>query len=562
MPSEMTDDVEIYINGTALGEANMNSLFRVEVEQTTYIPSVCRMTFFDDSLSLTDDTKIDLEKAVEVKVSPRGSQDFTSLFKGEIVTIQPELTEGLQFTLTIIAFDKMYKLNRGTKSRTFLQMTDSDIIKSLAGEAGLSVDVEATTEVHEYIAQDNISDLAMVQMLARRNSMQIVWDDQKLVVKKRPASGSAVVTLVAGEDILNFRSNLSSAKQVETATVRGWNPKTLSEVVSSVQPPKTHPTVGYGKAGTQVAKQKDAWVETRTSTTTKQMADTIAQARLNEINAGFQQCEARVFGSPLIKAGAIVKLDKLGTRFSGSYTVTVARHMIEADGYVTEFTVDGLIPSLTSGFLVSEPDPPRAWGGVVPAIVTNNNDPEKTGRVKVKFPWMADNYESNWARVVTMDGGVDRGFMVMPEVNDEVLVAFENGFFDAPYVIGGLYSGKVKPIMDDAGFLDSGKVGVRRWKTRTGHEMIFTEKASDSKIEIKEKDGKVTLTMDGKNKKVEIVNDDMTVTIDKTGKKITVDASAGDVEVKGKNIKLTATGTMDLSASGAVTIKGATVKIN
>ena len=63
-------------------------------------------------------------------------------------------------------------------------------------------------------------------------------------------------------------------------------------------------------------------------------------------------------------------------------------------------------------------------------LVTNNKDPEKLGRVKVKFPWMTNDEESHWARIATMDAGKDRGSWWIPEINDEVLCVFEHGDVD------------------------------------------------------------------------------------------------------------------------------------
>jgi len=79
--------------------------------------------------------------------------------------------------------------------------------------------------------------------------------------------------------------------------------------------------------------------------------------------------------------------------------------------------------------------------GVVVAVVTNNDDPEKLGRVKVKFPWLSDKNESSWARMLTPLAGQQRGFYHLPEPNDEVLVAFEFGDINRPIILGALWTG-------------------------------------------------------------------------------------------------------------------------
>jgi uncharacterized protein involved in type VI secretion and phage assembly len=194
--------------------------------------------------------------------------------------------------------------------------------------------------------------------------------------------------------------------------------------------------------------------------------------------------------------------------------------------------------------------------------VTNVNDPNNRGRVKVKYPWLNDSEESNWARVISVGAGNQRGLMSMPEVNDEVIVAFENGQFDVPYVVGGVWNGQDAPPMQASVFHADGKVVVRKLKTRTGHELTFTEKTDSSTIEILESKG-LKITLDGTNKKIELLDGTLSITLDDTGKKITIDGgSAADVEIKGKNIKLQASAQLSLTATGPAELKGAMVNIN
>src|ERR1700750_1699162 len=87
---------------------------------------------------------------------------------------------------------------------------------------------------------------------------------------------------------------------------------------------------------------------------------------------------------------------------------------------------------------------PTRLHGVVIGIVTNNQDPDGMHRVKVRFPWLNLDDESHWARVATPMAGDKRGAYFLPEPDDEVLVAFEHGSLEHPYVIGSLWNGKDK----------------------------------------------------------------------------------------------------------------------
>ncbi len=215
--------------------------------------------------------------------------------------------------------------------------------------------------------------------------------------------------------------------------------------------------------------------------------------------------------------------------------------------------------------------------GVMTAIVTNSKDPEKQGRVKVNFPWLAENSESDWIRVASFMGGSSRGSFFLPEVDDEVLIAFEHGEIDVPYVIGGLWSSKDKPPEENA----DGKNNIKQYKSRSGHTLTFNDNSTESKelIEIKTNAGH-TITMDDSSSgpKIEIIDKTGSnkMTIDSNSNDITIESAlalnlkavnikieaSGNLEMKGAIVKANADATMNLEASGITVVKGSLVQIN
>src|SRR3954454_12242906 len=135
--------------------------------------------------------------------------------------------------------------------------------------------------------------------------------------------------------------------------------------------------------------------------------------------------------------------------------------------------------------------------GVVVGIVTNVVDPDKLGRVKVKFPVLPGGPESDWCRVVQPAAGAGRGFYWLPHVNDEVLVAFERGEAHRPYIVGALWNGKDKPMKD--AYTDENT--TRMIQTKSGHQIVFNDKSGEEKLTIGDKSGKRTITFDVKEKK-------------------------------------------------------------
>ena len=213
--------------------------------------------------------------------------------------------------------------------------------------------------------------------------------------------------------------------------------------------------------------------------------------------------------------------------------------------------------------------------GVVVGVVTNNQDPEGMGRVKVRFPWLNQTDESNWARVATMMTGKDRGTWFLPEVEDEVLVAFEHGDVQFPYVIGSLWNGKDVPPRDNG----DGQNNERVIKSRLGHELIFGDKDGEGKVEIKTKAGhqillddtsgseKITLVDKSGKNKIELdatggsvaVAGDMKLSIKAQQIEITADTS---LTLKGQQVEISADAGATVKTSAMLTLKGSLVKIN
>ncbi len=200
--------------------------------------------------------------------------------------------------------------------------------------------------------------------------------------------------------------------------------------------------------------------------------------------------------------------------------------------------------------------------GVVIGIVTNNKDPDGMGRVKLKFPWRDVEDESYWARVATLMAGKDRGSFFLPEVGDEVLVAFDQGDIHHPYVLGCLWNGKDTPPETNS----DGKNNIRKIKSRSGHEIIFNDNDSEKKeqIEIHTKAGhRIILDDSAGGEKIEIKDKtgNNTIKIDSIQNAISI-ASEMKLSIKSKMIEIESDGMMTVKAGGVLTLKGAIVKIN
>jgi uncharacterized protein involved in type VI secretion and phage assembly len=194
--------------------------------------------------------------------------------------------------------------------------------------------------------------------------------------------------------------------------------------------------------------------------------------------------------------------------------------------------------------------------GVVVGIVTNNQDPDGIGRVKVKFPWLSDQDESHWARIAAPMAGNQRGLYFLPEVDDEVLLAFEQGDVRFPYVLGALWNGKEAPPVTN----EDGKNNLRVIQSRSGHLIRLNDEEGKEKIEIIDKSGKNSIVFDTVAKAIAITTD----------QDITLSASQGTIKLEAQKIEIkssadtqiTAGAKMDVQASATMNLKGATLNLN
>jgi len=194
--------------------------------------------------------------------------------------------------------------------------------------------------------------------------------------------------------------------------------------------------------------------------------------------------------------------------------------------------------------------------GVVVGIVTNNQDEEGMGRVKVRFPWLSDEDESYWARVLSPASGGGHGIFFLPEVDTEVLVVFAHGDVRFPYVLGSLWNGKEAPPAAN----DDGKNNLRLIRSRSGHEIRLNDKQDEETVEIVDKSGKNSIVFNTAKNSITITSDkDITL----TAAQGTITLDAQKVEIKSTaDANVEAGAGMNIKAAATMNIKGAMVNIN
>ncbi|HEX9260342.1 MAG TPA: phage baseplate assembly protein V, partial [Acidimicrobiales bacterium] len=335
---------------------------------------------------------------------------------------------------------------------------------------------------------------------------------------------------------------------------------------------------------------------------TSKSADALAAAYAEHFGSTFAEAEGLAEGDPSLIAGKEVTIEGVPDIFKGKWIISQARHIfdeVEHGDYVVHFTVSGrhdrsLFGLASGGASQGEP---ATIPGLVTALVTSNNDPDKLGRVKLTFPWLNNNHESDWARVSLPGFGKEYGSYWLPEVGDEVLVGFEFGDARRPYVLGGVQSSKSKhPLATGSvkqGASPTTEVVNRGFVSRLGHQIRFDDDQlgmksgvvignKDEKISFKIEDSQstkgITITCDPGgmpgNLTIEIKGQTSNLTL-KSGGNVSIESGpSGSLTLKGGQQGITIDATGQLKANGKMgvalgdtatpqtEVKGAMVKLN
>ncbi len=578
--------VEIEGQSSEKMQAILEDIIQIIVEESLHLPAMFTIVIRNDYFpGGKNESKwkhqelLEIGKKVKIgfSSSTTEAQDFSDpkedyLIEGEITAIETHFTEQSQAPIVIRGYDVSHRLHRGRWNRSFQEMTDSDIVKKILSEVEIKPgQIDPSGTPHEYVFQNNQTNMEFLRERSARIGFELFVQDGKL--NFRHPTSTRKITLKWLTDIHSFRVRVTSAEQVKEVNVRAWDYQQKKPIVSIQNTETVQTKTGNGKGSIAISGFKGKPIKPTVHVSdqpiaTPKEADAIASALFNELGGQFVYADAQAEGNPDIRPGRNVILEDLG-KHSGSYYVTETRHTYFERVYNTEFSVRGLrgCDLLTT---LSPPTRLEAGQTFLVGIVTNNQDPKGLGRVKVWFPTLTPKtgenaHASYWARMVSIGAGKERGFDCLPEIDDEVLVAFEHGNIHRPYILGGVWNGQDLPPEPVTKSVQNSNVRLRTFKTRTGHQIQFVEedqanskagvyiettgghqiRLNDSEkfVEVQTNEGH-ELRLDDKNTYIELKMQNHTITMDRTG------------------ISLKSGGNIDIKADGVITVEGKLIKLN
>jgi Rhs element Vgr protein len=526
---------KVFINGTEL--SNEILLQKIIVNKTFNKIASAKLVFTDGSVPdrdfpLSNDDQFKPGSEIKIQLGYHG--DVETVFEGILIKHGIKTQQTGTSVLMIEAKDKAVKLTGSRKSTYFIDKTDSDIISSLTGES--TPDVESTSLAHKQLLQFETTDWDFILTRAEANSMLVLTDDGKLVIKK-PATGSAAVEATYGVNIFEFEAEMDARRQVQSITGHSWDYTQQAAEDSETG------TADFTETGNLSSDELGAVLGseinlTHTGHLTQDQLQNWADACAMRNKMSKAVGRVKIQGNAAVKPGVTITLDGVGDRFNGDVYVTGVLHQFDG----TWFS-DVQFGWQEDWFYKKEDVMNKPAAGLLPGInglqigiVVDVDDTDEGGqyRVKVHVPTITSGNEGIWARVATLDAGAERGVYFRPEANDEVILGFLNDDPREPVILGCLHSkdSKKSPLPETEGNLEFGFVTKEKLK------LIFDDTNK-----------KLTLSVPaGSDKKSIIIND------------------GGAIELKDENmnsIKMDSAGiTIEAGAGKNVTIKGTMVKIN
>ena len=554
----------IKISGTNVSEEFYNNVEEVIVDTSLNMPGMFSIRLRDYELSWVDDTMLDIGNQVEIGVDLdiNAGGGSNSLIKGEITALEPHFSSDGATLIVVRGYEKSHRLHRGKKSRSFKNITDSDLAQKIAGEVGLSPEVDLTSVTYDFVLQYNQTNYEFLMSRAERIGYKFSAADGKLYFKKGIANLGTGPELKYGEGLKTFEPRWTAVHQTDEMKVTGWDGKLKQPIVGQNTPIRSLNQGGMTKTGGAQAQTFGAAhaIIVDRPVDSQEQAKSLADGLSTDISLAFVQAEGTCLGNPGVLPGHTITITNVGKRFSGKYFVTSATHIYNSSGYETNFSISGRNPNTFMSLVAPHDGNNQEFGrvnGLVIGIVTNLNDPDNLGRVKVKYPWLTNDIESDWMRIAVPMAGQGRGMMILPEVDDEVLVAFEHGDIHHPYIVGSLWNNRDKPPLPSSQAVESGKVNQRVFKTRKGHTVTFNDKDGEEQISVVSKSGHKIVLDDG-GEKISIMDNSgsNSMIIDSASNSMKIKVG-GDfsVEATGK-ITMKSTGAMNLEATGDAKMKG------
>ena len=521
----------------------------------------------------------------EIEILSGYHSDEKTIFKGIIVKHNIKIKEGKPPLLEIECRDILVKSTIGRKNKIFHDSKDNEIIEEIFRTYEIESDIEETVIQHKEIVQFHSTDWDFILSRADANGKLVVVNDGQISIKAPDLQQSPSVTLEYGSTIREFEGEIDVRNQYANVKAFSWSYADQQIIEEEGQSPSISEEVGNLSSDTLAEVIGLETLELRHSgKVVDQELRSWANAQFLRSALSKVRARVKIPGTTEIKVGDFITIQGMGDRFNGPAYVSTIHHSLAGEGgglWTTNLQL-GLSPNF---FTHENKDvSPLPASGLLPAIsglqigiVTQlQDDPEGEDRIQVRCPIIDGSDRGIWARLASLDAGSDRGWVVRPEIGDEVIVGFINDDPRDAIVLGQLHS-SAKPAPIPA----SDENHIKGYTSRSNmkiqfddeNKVITIETPAGNNMVLSEQDTSITITDQNDNKmKMSPSGIDLespgNINIKADGKislKAQMDVSIDGLNVKGKaqaQMKLEGSATSEISSSGITTVKGSMVQIN
>lgn len=520
-------------------------------------------------------------KIISLKISPMDEYVDSGEaleFIGLITNVGLANSGGAMNTVMIEAMSPTILMDQAKLYRFYENMTFTDVVRTIMG--AYSVDTGSITVGGEFArdfwAQWSETDWEYITTRCRTYPGWVFYDGKKLIIEEKKSRNTHKLSWQKHVGSVDVRMNMTGYKFRNPS----WDEVQKQPLNENVSVQTQFSGIARKTYTASVAKMNQTSaiaLPTRGSTKTNELQQTTGALQAEKIGT-MVRCRLQT-NVPSLKVGDTLTLEGMGDTYTGTYIITDIEHRLENGSYhnfVSASPLETAYPTAPVARRERQSDP-------IMAIVTDNNDPEMRGRIKVKFPMKSasgGDLESPWLRASSAYAGGNRGMYFIPEIDDEVLVGFEMGDSNMPVVLGSLWNGIDKPpqaAINPGG--DDGELAKNDNKviySRSGHQIVLSDKDGAGKIKIIDRTGKNTMIIDSKENTITITADkDYSLTVKGN---ITMKAN-GDFKLEAQNVsidakmsckikagsggaEITSSAMMKLDATAKMEIGGAMIDIN
>lgn len=455
-------ELTIEVDGAPLATAALSALTSVRVRQQLSLPSGCELLFSEPPGPIAAAMHITPGARLRVRVTGHTQP----LFVGQVTTRQLIYHPGAQQAVRVRAYDLMHALRKRQAVRTHVQLTARELVEELVRDLGLTVESAESGPLHPYLIQHSQSDFDFLSEILERCGLYFSLRDSSLHLLTLDGLDDNL-ELRLGENLLEARAELNADRAASTVTAQGWNPLLMETFESTRRDGRSGRRVSAEVTPASVNGGGDIWLVDEDMADPDQV-EAFAQAEFDHRLAAIISLWGVARGDPALQPGTRVEVQGLAEDSAGRYVVTEVTHTIDTRlGFVSEFSTTP--PPI--------PDRPRS-AIVTLGVVTQVDDPDQMGRVRVKLPTY-NNVETDWLQVVSPAAGTNKGLVALPGVEDNVLVLFARHNPSQSIIVGGIY-GPYAPY--DPGVAGS---AVRRYSLRTpdGHFIRLDDEHRSLRVE-------------------------------------------------------------------------------